>query len=78
MAQLMICSSCKKHYNAIQNEKTKTYYKACNDRRHVRKQRVRRNIQQPNSEDSISTKVKHTTISIIIDFKHIRNNNISH
>ena len=53
MAQLMICSSCNKHYDSVHNEKTKTHYKTCNDCRHARKQRVRRIPQQANNEDNI-------------------------
>ena len=56
MAQLMICSSRKRHYDSVQNGKPKTYFKKCNDRRHVRKQRVRRKAQQANNEDNISTR----------------------
>ena len=71
MAQLMICSSCKQHYDSVQIEKHKTYYKTFNDCRHVRKQRVRRKSQQASNEDNTSTEVKRTTISII-NVKHIR------
>ena len=39
MTQLTICSSCNKRYDAVRNEKTKTYCKTCNDCRHARKQR---------------------------------------
>ena len=61
MAQLMICSSCKKHYDSVHNEKPKSYFKTCNDCRHIRKQRACRKTQQPsqsiqNNEDNRSTK----------------------
>ena len=55
MTRPIICSSCKKH-DSVYNEKTKSYYKTCDDCRKKRGCRTKQASSTPNNEGNISTK----------------------